>query len=107
MQAQMQRRQTELADRTFEGSAGGGVVTAVIRGTGELVSVTIAPSVLDPEDAELVGDLVVAAVNAAHQSMAEVAAQALGDLDLGGALEDLGSFGDLGALPSGLNDLLG
>jgi DNA-binding YbaB/EbfC family protein len=107
MQAQVQRRQAELAEQTFEGSSGGGVVKAVIRGTGELVSVTIAPEVLDPDDAEMVGDLVVAAVNAAHQSMAEAAGATFGDLDVAGALGDLGGPGDLGNLGSGLDDLLG
>jgi len=107
MQAQMQRRQAELAEQTFEGSAGGGMVKAVIRGTGELVSVVLAPEVLDPDDAELVGDLVVAAVNAAHRSMSEAAGAALGDLDVAGALGGLGDLGDLGSLGSGLDDLLG
>jgi DNA-binding YbaB/EbfC family protein len=107
MQAQVQRRQAELAGQTFEGTSGGGVVTAVIRGTGEVVSVTIDPAVLDPDDAEMVEDLVVAAVNAAHQSMAEAAGESFGDLDVAGALGDLGGLGDLGTLGSGLDDLLG
>jgi DNA-binding YbaB/EbfC family protein len=107
MQAQMQRRQAELAEQVFEGSAGGGVVTALIRGTGELVSVSIDPGVLDPDDAELVGDLVVAAVNAAHQSLTDAAGSALGDVDVAGALGELGGLGELGSLGSGLEDLLG
>lgn len=107
MQAQVQRRQAELADKTFEGSSGGGVVKALIRGTGELVSVAIDPEVLDPGDAEMVGDLVVAAVNAAHQSMAEAAGATFGGLDVAGALGDLGGLGDLGDLGTGLDDLLG
>jgi DNA-binding YbaB/EbfC family protein len=104
MQAEMARRQAELAEQTFEGSAGGGVVTAVVRGDGHLESVTIDPSVLDPDDAELVGDLVVAAVAQAHEAMAEAAAGALGGgagLDpgaLGLGDLDLGDLGDLGKL---------
>ncbi len=94
MQAQMQERQAALAEQTFEGSAGGGVVTAVVKGTGELVSVTIDPAVLDPDDPEMVGDLVVAAVNQALGAIREEAASSMApDVDLG----DLG-LGDLGGL---------
>jgi DNA-binding YbaB/EbfC family protein len=94
MQAQMQERQEALADETFEGTAGGGVVKAVVKGTGELVSVDIDPMVLDPEDPEMVGDLVVAAVNQAGAAIQEAASQSLGSgLDLGGL--DLGDLGGL------------
>jgi DNA-binding YbaB/EbfC family protein len=89
MQAEMQRQREELLERTFEGSAGGGVVTAVVRGDGTLDRVTIDPDVLD--DAEMLGDLVVAAVNAAVGALSEAAADglgSLGDLDLG----DLGGL---------------
>ena len=90
MQEQLQQAQQELAEKTYEGSAGGGVVKAVVRGSGELVSVTFDPSVLDPEDPEFVGDLVVAAVNAATQLATDDAGQAMGGLggglDLGGLL---------------------
>jgi DNA-binding YbaB/EbfC family protein len=87
MQAQMQEQQAELQSKTFEGSAGGGVVTAVVRGDGSVDRVTIDPSVLD--DAEMVGDLVVAAVNQALAALAEEAASglgAIGGMDLGGLL---------------------
>jgi DNA-binding YbaB/EbfC family protein len=95
MQAEVQRRQAELAEATFEGTAGGGVVTAVVRGSGELVSVTIDPAVLDPDDPEMVGDLVVAAVNQALKGIQEAAAETMPALpDLG----ELGGLGDLGGL---------
>jgi len=90
MQQQMAAAQEELAAKTYEGTAGGGVITATVKGTGELVSVDIDSSILDPEDSELVGDLVVAAVNqaiAAMQADAESAmGGAAGGLDLGGML---------------------
>lgn len=89
MQAEMQRQREELLDRTFEGSAGGGVVTAVVRGDGSLVRVTIDPDVLD--DAGMLGDLVVAAVNAALGVLNEAATEGLGSL---GGLD----LGDLGGL---------
>jgi len=88
MQAQVTKAQEELATKTYEATAGGGVVTAVVRGDGEVVSVALDPSVLDPDDPEMVGDLVVAAVNQAIRAANQEAQQALGGLggDLGGLL---------------------
>ncbi len=89
MQAQVAESRAVLSDRTFTGSAGGGMVTAAVGGNGELVSVHIDPSVLDPSDPELLGDLVVAAVNLALRQVQEAAAESLGSiggLDLGGLL---------------------
>ena len=63
MQQQMARVQEELESATVEGSAGGGVVRAVVTGKQELVSVTIDPSAVDPDDVEMLQDLVVAAIN--------------------------------------------
>jgi len=65
MQAQMLRVQAELEDLRVEGSAGGGAVTAVVTGKLELVSVAIRPDVVDPDDVEMLQDLVVAAVSEA------------------------------------------
>jgi DNA-binding YbaB/EbfC family protein len=65
MQQQMARVQEELESATVEGSAGGGVVRAVVTGKQELVSVTIDPSAVDPDDVEMLQDLVLAAVNEA------------------------------------------
>lgn len=90
MQEQMASAQDELATKEFEGSAGGGVVKAVVAGSGSLVSVEIDPSVIDPEDPELLGDLVVAAVNQASSAAQQAAEDAMGGiaggLDLGGLL---------------------
>ena len=90
MQQQMMAAQEELAQKTYEGTAGGGVVTAVVRGTGELVSVTFDPEVLDPDDPEMAGDLVVAAVNQALSAMSADADASMGGMaggmDLGGML---------------------
>jgi len=90
MQQQLQQAQAELAEKTYEGSAGGGVVKATVKGSGELLSVVFDPSVLDPEDPEFVGDLVVAAVNTALRSAGEETSSAMGGLaggmDLGGLL---------------------
>ncbi|MEN8234412.1 MAG: YbaB/EbfC family nucleoid-associated protein [Actinomycetota bacterium] len=90
MQAQLQATQEELATKTYEGTAGGGVVKAVVRGSGELVSVDFDPAVLDPDDPEMAGDLVVAAVNQALAAASNDAADSMGGLaggmDLGGLL---------------------
>ncbi len=63
MQQQMARIQEELEAATVEGSAGGGVVRAVVTGKQEVVSVTIDPSAVDADDVEMLQDLVVAAIN--------------------------------------------
>ncbi len=89
MQQQMMAAQEALALKTFEGTAGGGVVKAVVKGTGELLSVDFDVSVLDPDDPEMAGDLVVAAVNQALGAMnadAENSMGGLGGMDLGGML---------------------
>jgi len=92
MQEEMSTAQAALAETTVEGSAGGGVVTATATGTGELQRVTIAPDVIDPDDVEMLEDLVVAAVNEALR-----AAQALQSEKMGAATAgmDLGSLGGL------------
>lgn len=90
MQAQIQQAHAALAEQTYEATAGGGVVTAVVRGSGEVVSVSFDPSVLDPDDPELAGDLAAAAVNAALARANEDAASSMGGIaggmDLGGLL---------------------
>jgi len=88
MQEQLAAAQADLATKTFEGTAGGGVVAATVSGSQELVSITIDPSVVDPGDIEMLQDLVVAAVNQAMKSATEAAGNELGGLtgglDLGG-----------------------
>ena len=87
MQEQLMAAQAELAEMTFEGTAGGGVVTAVVKGSNELVSVEISPDVIDPDDPEMLQDLVVAAVNGAMRAAAETAESQMGGI--GGALGGL------------------
>jgi DNA-binding YbaB/EbfC family protein len=65
MQAGMARVQAELETLQVEGSAGGGAVKAVVTGKQDLVSIAIDPGVVDPDDVEMLQDLVVAAVNEA------------------------------------------
>lgn len=81
MQADMARAQQELEELRVEGTAGGGVVTAVVSGKLDIVSVSIDPDVVDPDDLEGLQDLVVAAVadaqtnakNAAEEKMSRIA----------------------------------
>ena len=90
MQEQLQSAQADLAERQFEGTSGGGVVKATVKGSGEVLAVDIDPSVIDPDDAEMLGDLVVAAINAALSNVSDIAAEQMGGLtgglDLGGLL---------------------
>ena len=102
MQSDMQAAQDALAGETVEATVGGGVVKATVSGDGELRSITIDRSVVDPDDVETLEDLVVAAV---HEAMRR--AKELQHEKLGAVTPDLGSL-DLGALGLGdLGNLLG
>jgi DNA-binding YbaB/EbfC family protein len=92
MQADMAAAQEALASETVEASVGGGVVKAVVSGTGELQSVSISPDVVDPEDVEMLEDLVVAAVVEAMRMAQEMAAERMGGLTAG---LDMGGLGGL------------
>ena len=80
MQKAMAKAQEELADETVEASAGGGTVTVVVTGALEVREVRIDPAAVDPDDVEMLQDLVIAATNEALR-----AAQALAQTKLGGA----------------------
>jgi DNA-binding YbaB/EbfC family protein len=89
MQEQMQQAQDELAKETVDASAGGGMVTVTANGAGEIQSIKIDPKAIDPEDPELLEDMVLAAVNEAIRSAHSLAEAKLGGL-AGGALGGLG-----------------
>lgn len=63
LQQKMEKLQAEMAEKTIEASAGGGMVKAVANGRQEIVSITIEKEVVDPEDVEMLQDLIVAAIN--------------------------------------------
>ena len=90
MQEQLAAAQKDLAGRTFEGSAGGGMVVATVTGSQELVDMTISPDVVDPDDVEMLQDLVLAAVRQAFEAASNAASEELGGLTgglgLGGLL---------------------
>jgi len=76
MQQKMARLQEEAAKRTAEASSGGGAVTAVVNGKNQVVSLSIQKEVIDPDDVEMLQDLVVVAVNEALKKVqSEVAAE--------------------------------
>ncbi|MDR2174975.1 MAG: YbaB/EbfC family nucleoid-associated protein [Synergistaceae bacterium] len=88
MQAKMMQIQEKLAEETVEGSAGGGLVKAVVTGQGALLEVRIDPEVIKPEDAEILEDLVLVAVNDGLEKSRELANSRMGVLT--GALGSLG-----------------
>ena len=91
MQQDMARIQDELSVAEVEGSAGGGVVHAVVTGKQELRSVTIDPSAVDPADVEMLQDLVVAAINDALDASRKLAEQKMSAVT-GGLGAGLGSL---------------
>ena len=88
MQAQMEQAQAQLAETEVEGTAGGGLVTAKVSGTGDVLSIKIDPKAVDPDDVESLEDLVVAAIRDAAGNAAQVQQQAMGPL--AGGLGGLG-----------------
>ena len=90
MQAKMMRAQEELETKTVEAASGGGMVTAVVNGKHELVSLKIEKDVVDPADIEMLQDLVVAAVNEgvrkAHEMAQEEMSKLTGGLNIPGMM---------------------
>ena len=80
MQQDMMKAQEELESKTYEAAAGGGVVTAAVSGKKELVSVAIDPEAVDPDDVEMLQDLIVAAVNEALRRASDDAASQMSRL---------------------------
>lgn len=75
MQADMARLQEELAQRTVEASSGGGMINVVVNGKQEVMSIKIKPEVVDPDDVEMLEDLLVAAVKEAMRKSQEMVAE--------------------------------
>jgi DNA-binding YbaB/EbfC family protein len=91
MQQQLVAAQEEMAATEVTGTAGGGLVSATMTGSGELTALTIAPAAIDPDDIETLQDLVVAAVRDAKRAADDLAAEKMGPLAGG-----LGGGGGLG-----------
>ena len=88
MQQDMLKMQEEMESKEYDATAGGGMVKALVNGKHELLSLTINPEAVDPEDVEMLQDMVVAAVNEAMRKAENEAAQNMskltGGLNLGG-----------------------
>jgi hypothetical protein len=80
LQENILKTQEEVEAMTVTATAGGGAVTAVVNGTRRVESITIAPEVVDPEDVEMLQDLVVAAVNQGIEQIEEAAAEKMQDV---------------------------
>lgn len=91
MQQDMMQAQESLKDEVVSASAGGGMVTVEVTGELHVKSITIDPQAVDPDDVELLQDMVLAAINEALRS-----AQELASSKLGGIAGDLGGLGGLG-----------
>ena len=106
MQQQLVSAQAEAAATEVEGSAGSGAVRIRMTGGGEFRQVHIDPAVADPDDVELLQDLVLAALRDATAQAAALTETAMGGLDLGALTGGLGLGGDdpLGALGLGLDE---
>jgi len=88
MQEQMAQKQEEIAAREFKATSGGGMVEAVMNGSKELVSIKIDPEVVDPDDVDMLQDLVVGAVNEAFRMVEEATSEEMQEIT-----------GGLGGLP--------
>jgi len=88
MQAQMQQAQEDLKNETVQATAGGGMVTVTATGAGEIKEIVIDPKAIDPDDPEMLADMVTAAVNEALRS-----SQSLVESKLGPALGGLHGLG--------------
>jgi DNA-binding YbaB/EbfC family protein len=88
MQAEISKLQQEIEEATVEASAGGGAVSVVVSGQPRVCSVKIDPEAVDPEDVEMLEDLIVAAINEALEKVRTMQAERLGSvtggLDIGG-----------------------
>ena len=90
MQKQMEDKTKELEDKDYEATAGGGAVTVRVSGKKEVVSVKLSKEVVDPDDIEMLEDLIVAATNEALRKMEEESSSVMGEIT--GGMNGLGGF---------------
>ncbi len=95
LQAEMARMQEEAKNKTVEATAGGGMVTVVASGAGEVISIKIEKDVVDPNDVEMLQDLVLAATNEALRRSREMVAAEMSKLTGGLQIPGMGGLGDL------------
>ena len=86
MQADMEKSQEELAEKEFEASAGGEAIKVVVSGKKEIKKITIKPDVVDPDDVEMLEDLITTCVNNALKQVDDAQAQSLGKYNIPGLM---------------------
>ncbi len=92
MQRQMEEKQKELEAKIWEAASGGGAVKVRVSGQKEIVGIEISPEVVDPDDVEMLQDLIMTAVNEAFRMMEAESGEAMSDI-AGGLGGSLGGFG--------------
>lgn len=80
MQEQMEKAQQDIEEKEFESTSGGGVVSATVNGKKEVIAIKIDPDVIDPEDGEMLEDLIIAAINDAMKKADEYSGETMGKL---------------------------
>ena len=94
MQKQMEEQQKALEEKEFTATAGGGAVEVTMTGKRELTGITLSEEVVDPDDIEMLQDLIVAAVNEAYRKVDEYASSSMSKLTGGfGGMGGMGGFG--------------
>jgi nucleoid-associated protein EbfC len=95
MQAEMQRVQEEAKKKTAEASAGGGMVTVVASGAGEIVSIVIEKDVVNPDDVDMLQDLILAAANEALRRAQQMVTEEMSKITAGLNIPGLGGLGNM------------
>lgn len=95
LQAEMQRMQEEAKKKTVEATSGGGMVTVVASGSGELVSIKIEKDVVNPDDVEMLQDLIIAAANEALRRAQQMVNEEMSKLTMGLQIPGMGGLGNL------------
>ena len=90
MQRQMEEQQKEMAEKEFSATAGGGAVEITVNGSKEILAVKLDPEAVDPDDVEMLQDLIIAAANEALKKVDEAQAEQMGRMT--------GGFGGMGGL---------
>ena len=86
MQADLEKSQTELAAKEFEASAGGGAVTAKVNGQKEILSLTLQKDVVDPDDVEMLQDLIITCLNQAFKQVDDAQTASMGKFNIPGLM---------------------
>lgn len=95
LQTEMQKTQEEVKAKTVEASAGGGMVTVVASGGGEVVSIKIEKDVVNPDDVEMLQDLILAATNEALRRAQQMMNEEMSKLTMGLQIPGMGGLGNL------------